>query len=127
MEERRVMSPSPGDNTRRPLLDGRAGPVFTVLVVVAVLIMLWTWAGHTIFMVAAGCALVGVFVAGCLRARTGWIELFGGPLDGTRVRSTGGERPPAAGLVLTVPDGALARYSPDGSGRLVYRGHADGD
>lgn len=126
MEKRRVMSPSPDDNARRPLLDGRTGAVFTVLLAVAVLIMLWTWIGHAAFVLVACCALTGVLAAGCLRARTGWAELVGGPLDGTRVRPTGGAHPEGAGVVLAVPGGARARYSPDGSGRLVYRGHADG-
>lgn len=120
------MSPSPGGNAHRPLLDGRAGAVFAVLLAVAVLIMLWTWVGHTAFVLVACCVLAGVLAAGCLRARAGWTELVGGPLDGRRIRPTRDAYPGGKGLVLVVPGGDRARYSPDPSGRLVYRGRADG-
>ncbi|WP_160051658.1 hypothetical protein [Nocardiopsis sp. FR26] len=123
-----ALSPLPDDNVRRPLLDGCAGVVFTVLLVAAALMMLWTWTGHTAFAVATCCTVAGVFAAGFVWARTGWTELVGGPLDGARIRPAGIARRRGADLVLALPGGGRARYGPDGTGRLVYRGRAgDGD
>lgn len=121
------MNPSP-DQTRWPLLEGRAAAVFATLLAVAALMMLWTWTGRTAFAVAGCCTAVVVFAAGFARARTGWAELVGGPLDGARVRSTRADRVQGACLVLAVPGGGRARYGRDDAGRLVYRGRAeDGD
>ncbi len=120
------MSPSPGDNAQRPLLDGRAGVVFTVLVSMVVLLMLWALTDHVAFVLAACCVGAAVLAAACVRTRAEWTELVGGPLDGERIPSTSAARPGGPGLVLAVPGGGRARYSPDGSGRLVYRGRARG-
>jgi len=120
-----VVNPSPGDNPRWPLLEGRAGTVFTTLLAVATLMMLWTWTDDAGFAVAAFCTVAGVFAAGFVRARTGWVELVGGPLDGARIRSARAARLQEACLVLVVPGGGRARYGHDDAGRLVYRGRAE--
>ncbi|GAA1451818.1 hypothetical protein [Nocardiopsis tropica] len=121
-----VVNPSPGDNARWPLLEGRAATVFTTLLAVATLMMLWTWTGHTAFAAAGCCTAAVVFAAGFVRARAGWAELVGGPLDGARVRSARADRLPGTCLVLAVPGGGRARYGRDEAGRLVYRGRDDG-
>lgn len=121
-----VVNPSPDDKVRWPLLDGHAGAVYTALLTVVVLMMLWTWTGHVAFAVVACCTAAAVFTAALVRIRSGWSELVGGPLDGTRIRSARTARLRGAALVLVVPGGGRARYGPDGTGRLVYRGRADG-
>ncbi|MEE2048558.1 hypothetical protein Q7689_35070, partial [Nocardiopsis tropica] len=74
-----VVNPSPADNARWPLLEGRAATVFATLLAVATLMMLWTWTGHTAFAAAGCCTAAVVFAAGFVRARAGWAELVGGP------------------------------------------------
>jgi len=121
-----VVNTSPDDNARQLLLEGRVGAVFTTLLAVATLMMLWTWTENAAFAAAGCCTAVGVFAAGFVRARTGWVELVGGPLDGARIRSARAARLREEYLDLAVPGGGRARYGHDDTGRLVYRGRVEG-
>lgn len=118
------MTPPPEEEPRQPFLDGRTATVSTALVTVVALMMLWVWSGQAAFAAIAVCTTAGLFATGFVLSRTGGTELIGGPLDGARVRAARAER--CGELVLVVNGGSHVRYSFDGSGRLIYRGHIHG-
>ena len=91
------------------------------------MMMLWVWTEHMAFAAAALCAVATLLAMGLLFARSGGVELVGGPLDGARVQQARAERCRDRGLVLVVDGGIRVRYSFDDSGRLVYRGRTEGN
>ncbi|MGW5877602.1 hypothetical protein ACWFMI_13770 [Nocardiopsis terrae] len=101
--------------------NGRAAAVFSLLLSVAGLMMLWTWTGGTVFAIIAG-VLAAIVVTLCLNGRhQGAFEVIGGPMDGARLPPDTVGRDTEV-LVLSTPDGGGARYAVTGLRSLVYRG-----
>ncbi|WP_040702309.1 hypothetical protein [Nocardiopsis ganjiahuensis] len=103
---------------------GRTGVIFSLLLSTAALLMVWTWTGGAVFLMASGAPVVAVLLIFLGGHHQGAFEVVGGPLDGARLppEAVG---PSTKDLVLRTPGGGGARYAVASSRSLVYKGQSE--